>query len=86
MSRRTVEVFSAGCPLCNGVVEDVRRIADPSWQVTVLDMNDAHVAKRAEDLGIRSIPAVVVDGRLADCCIGRGVDMGCLKAMGLSYF
>jgi hypothetical protein len=25
-------------------------------------------------LGIRSLPAVVIDGTLADCCAGRGPD------------
>ena len=39
-----------------------------------LDMNDAHVADRAKQLGVRSVPTVVIDGKLADCCAGRGPD------------
>jgi len=34
-------------------------------------------------LGIRSVPAVVIDGKLADCCAGRGVDETVLRAAGL---
>jgi hypothetical protein len=42
--------------------------------VVVRDMHNHEIAKRAEQLGIRSIPAVVIDGKLAGCCSGRGVD------------
>src|SRR6516165_10103619 len=41
------------------------------------------VARRAKSLGIRSVPAVVIDGKLADCCAGRGVDETVLRAAGL---
>jgi hypothetical protein len=46
-------------------------------------MADSPIAARAKDLGIRSVPAVVIDGRLADCCAGRGPDMAVLEAAGL---
>jgi hypothetical protein len=39
---------------------------------TAHDMHEASVTKPAKALGIRSVPAVVVDGRLADCCAERG--------------
>jgi len=84
MNGRNVEIFSAGCPVCRGIIDDIRRVADPSWKVTVLDMNETRVAERAKRLGIRSIPAVVVNGRLADCCAARGVDMETLKTMGIA--
>ncbi len=80
---RKVEVFSAGCPACEGAIELVNRLACPSCEVSVLDMHDAAVAERARGLGIRSVPAVVVDGKLADCCAGRGPDEATLRAAGL---
>ena len=49
----------------------------------MLDMNDPQVAKRAKDLGIRSVSSVVIDGKLADCCAGRGPDETTLRAAGL---
>ena len=70
-AKRTIEVFSAGCPACQETVELVHRVACPSCEVSVLDMNDTQVAERAKELGIRSVPAVVIDGQLADCCAGR---------------
>jgi hypothetical protein len=83
MATRTIEVFSAGCGVCTETIEMVQRAACSSCEVTVLDMRDAAVASRAKDLGIRSVPAVVIDGKLADCCSGRGVDEATLRAAGL---
>jgi len=45
----------------------------------VQNMMDARVLSRAEKFGIRSVPAVVIDGKLASCCTGRGVDLQVLK-------
>jgi hypothetical protein len=81
--KRTIEIFSAGCPACEEAVELVNRVACPSCDVTVLDMRHPDVASRAKRLGIRSVPAVVIDGRLADCCAGRGPDEQTLRAAGL---
>ena len=67
-TRRSVEVFTAGCPVCEETVALVRRIACSSCEITVLDMQDPAVASRAQALGVRSVPAVVVDGLLAACC------------------
>ena len=80
MAKREVEVFSAGCSACEETIALVNEIACPSCGIEVLDMRDATVAARAEALGIRSVPAVVIDGQLASCCSGRGVDLDTLRA------
>jgi glutaredoxin 3 len=82
-AKRKIEVFSAGCPACEETIALVNRIAGPSCEVGVLDMMQAGVTKRAQQLGIRSVPAVVIDGRLADCCAGRGPEEAVLRAAGL---
>ena len=82
-TKRYIEIFSAGCSACEETITLVKRLACPSCEVTVLDMQDPLVASRAKNLGIRSVPAVVIDGQLADCCIGRGPDEGTLRAAGL---
>jgi len=82
-SQRKIEIFSAGCPTCKETIELVNQVACPSCEVSVLDMKDPNVASRAKSLGIRSVPAVVVNGKLADCCAGRGPDEATLKASGL---
>jgi len=83
MAKRKIEIFSAGCPVCKETVELVKRLSCSSCEIAVLDMNDPTVATRANSLGIRSVPAVVVDGSLASCCAGRGPDEAALRAAGI---
>lgn len=81
--KRKIEIFSAGCPACEEAVRMVKAIACQSCEVEVLDMRRPEVAARAEQYGIRSVPSVVVGGKLADCCAGRGVDEATLRAAGI---
>jgi glutaredoxin len=81
--KRKIEIFSAGCATCQEAIEAVRREACSSCEVIVHDMKDMQVVKRAKELGVRSVPAVVIDGKLASCCAGRGVDIDVLKSAGL---
>lgn len=82
-NKRKIEIFSAGCPVCDEAVQMVNRVACSSCEVSVLDMKDPAVAERAKDLGVRSVPSVVIDGKLAGCCVGRGPDEAALRAAGL---
>lgn len=82
-AKRKVEVFSAGCPVCDETVALVRDLACPSCAVEVIDMRASDGAARAKALGVRSVPAVAIDGKLADCCTARGPDAGTLKTAGL---
>jgi hypothetical protein len=82
-TKRKVEVLSAGCPACEDTVALVRGVACPSCEVSVQDMHDPKVAGRAKTLGVRSVPAVAIDGKLADCCSGRGPQEAALRAAGL---
>jgi len=81
--KRKVEVFSAGCPFCEDTVNLVNKLAFESCEVSILDMKILEVANRAKTLGIRSVPAIVIDGKLADCCADRGPDDATLQAAGL---
>lgn len=81
--KRRIEVFAAGCPACEETIKLVNQVACSSCEVSILDMNDRLVESRAKSLGIRSVPAVVIDGKLADCCAGRGPDEKTLRAAGL---
>jgi len=82
-NKRRIEVFSAGCPACRETVELVESLACPSCDVTLRDMHDVAVARRAQSLGIRSVPAVVIDGRLVACCAGDGPNPETLRGAGL---
>jgi glutaredoxin 3 len=83
MAKRKVEIFSAGCACCDETVRMVKQIACPSCEVEVLDMKSTAVAQRAKQLGIQSVPAVVINGALADCCAGRGPTEQALRAAGI---
>ena len=76
--QRKIEVFSAGCAMCQDTVAQIRREVSPSWEVVVLDMHDRGVAARAEELGIRSVPAILVNGRIVDMQVLR--DAGLLQS------
>ena len=80
---RKIEVFSAGCAICEDTVALINRLACPSCEVEILDMQKPEVARKARAYGVRSVPAVAVDGRLADCCAGRGPDESQLRAAGI---
>jgi glutaredoxin 3 len=82
-TKRQVEIFSAGCPVCKETIDLVNEMACPSCEISILDMQDQAVADRAQTLGISSIPAVAVDGQLVDCCVGRGVDKDSLRRSGI---
>ena len=82
-AKRQIEIFSAGCPLCDDTIKLVQSLACNSCEVSILDMNDSDVGKRAESLGVKSVPAVAVDGKLADCCSGRGPTEQSLREAGI---
>ncbi len=80
---RRIEIFSAGCQVCETTIALVKHLACSSCEVTVLNMKDQAVSNRATQLGIRTVPAVVVDGHLADCCAGSGPSESALRAAGI---
>ncbi len=82
-AKRHVEVFTAGCPACDDTVALVSQLACPSCEVEVLDMHQPDGAARASGYGIRRVPSVVIDGKLAACCSGQGPDKATLQAAGL---
>ena len=82
-NQRQVEVYSAGCAMCADVVNLIKKIACPSCNISVLDMNEPDVARRAKELGITTVPAIAIDGKLADCCSGGGPNENTLRAAGI---
>ena len=81
--RHQVEVFSAGCGVCVEVRQRVVELAGESWDVTVLDMHNPAVADRARELGVSSVPAVAINGRLVEGCGDAGPNADALRAAGL---
>jgi hypothetical protein len=46
-------------------------------------MNDAGGAAKARRFGVARVPAVVIDGKLADCCAAGGPNEETLRGAGL---
>ncbi len=79
MAKRQVEVFTAGCPLCEPVVQLVHELACPDCEVTVHDLRRSG-AERAQAYGVVRVPTVVIDGTVAACCQGGEVSREQLQA------
>lgn len=83
MAKRKIEVFTAGCPCCDDAVKAVRAASCPNCDIEVRDMRDPAVAADAKKRGIHRVPAVVINGQLAECCSVGEVDVSVLRTMGL---
>lgn len=82
-TKRKIEVFSAGCSACDVVVALIKHLSCASCGVEVVDMRDSATAERAKRYGIKRVPSVVVDGHLAECCAGNGINEASLRAAGV---
>ncbi len=84
MKKRTIEIFTAGCPCCDAAVQLVKSITCENCDVQVLDMrSDEAIQARAKQYGVKRVPAIVVNGRLADCCQTGAVETAALRALGV---
>jgi hypothetical protein len=82
-SKRIVELFTAGCAVCEDAVQQVKSLVCPNCDLKILDTHaDPQAAQRAKSYGIKRLPAVVVDGKLAYCCQG-GIDPDALRRLGV---
>jgi glutaredoxin 3 len=82
-NQRQIDIYSAGCAVCEDAVKMVQGLACPSCNITVMDMTDPNVASQAKSLGIKAVPAIVIDGQLADCCFNGGPNADALRAAGI---
>jgi glutaredoxin 3 len=77
--KHKIEIFSAGCKTCKDTIDTVKKLAGSEHEVVVHDMNHQEIASRAAQHGVRSVPAVVINGKLAGCCADRGVEETVLR-------
>jgi len=81
--QRKVEVFIAGCPLCDKTVQLVKKLSCPSCDVTIYDLKEKKGIDKAKEYGINSVPTVVVDRKILDCCKRGKITERDLKAAGI---
>jgi len=85
--KRRVDVFTAGCPLCEDVVRLVTSLACPRCEVQVYDLREGCATNECRDKarrdGITAVPAVAVNGVLLDCCRREPITADRLRTAGL---
>ncbi|MEX2592702.1 MAG: thioredoxin family protein [Anditalea sp.] len=85
--KRQIEVFTAGCPVCEPVVKTVKEMACDSCEVTLYKLVEQCDSKicvdKMKEYNITSLPAVTVNGNLLSCCKDRGVSKKELAKAGI---
>jgi protein-disulfide isomerase len=63
-------------------VKLVRKLSCPSCDLTVYNLRKEGMDE-AKKYGVNSVPTVVVDGKIAECCVNRKPTEGDLKGAGI---
>lgn len=70
--KKQIEIFTAGCPVCEPVVQLVKDTAGKNCEITIHNLSEQCESKvcvsKMEKYGVKKLPAIAVDGRLLDCC------------------
>lgn len=71
--------YHAGCPVCVAAEQNVANALDPEkYDVEIVHLGESKSRiQEAETAGVKSVPALVLDG--ATFHINFGADMGALK-------
>lgn len=85
--RRLVEVFTAGCPICDDTVNLVKSLVCPNCDLRIYDLREGcatnECREKAQHYGVTAVPAVAVNGVLLDCCRRTGITAMALRAAGI---
>jgi hypothetical protein len=73
MKANKVEIYTAGCPLCDETVKEVKNIISED-EIIIYNLNKADDLNKARKYEINRVPAVVVNGRLLNCCKNNKVN------------
>jgi glutaredoxin len=68
--------YHAGCSVCIAAEQNVANALDPAkYEVEVVHLgNDKSRVKEAESYGVKSVPALVMDGAAFHINFGAGID------------
>ncbi len=87
-NKRSIEIFTAGCPLCKETTDLVNRETCNNCEVKTYDLREGCITneclEKAKKYGIHRVPAVVVDGKLIGCCENQTpISLEALRSAGL---
>lgn len=85
--QRLVEVFTAGCPLCDQAATLVKSVICPSCELKIYDLREGcatnECREKAQRYGVTAVPTVAVNGIVLDCCRSGGISAESLRAAGV---
>lgn len=75
--KRKIEVFTAGCAVCQPTVDLVKSMACSTCEVIVYDLSNPCETKvcqeKVKTYGIKRLPAIAVNGKLLTCCENKEI-------------
>jgi glutaredoxin 3 len=62
----TIEIFSANCPLCKHIVDDIEIGRCERCKQMVYDVNNMteHVKMKMKKYGVKAVPPTIIDGNI----------------------
>jgi hypothetical protein len=62
----TIEIFSANCPRCMHVIDDIQIGKCQGCNQTIYDVNNLtdDIKRKVKDYGISSVPTTIIDGSI----------------------
>lgn len=87
LTKRKIELFTAGCTVCEPVIEMVKAMACSSCEVVIYNIaqpcDTKECLEKVKAYGIKALPAIAVDGKLLSCCKNKGISVDELKKAGI---
>ncbi len=73
---RKVTFYHAGCPVCISAEDDILELVNPNTYIRVVHLGEEkQLIKQAEDLGVKSVPALVTSsGNVLHINFGASID------------
>ncbi len=70
--KRQVEIFTAGCPVCEPIVASVKEATCENCEIIIHNVSEQCESEicisKMEKYQVKRLPAVAVNGELIDCC------------------
>ncbi len=70
--KQQIEIFTAGCPVCEPVVALVKEMACDNCEITIYNLSKQCESKvcisKMKEYDVKRLPAIAVNGKLIGCC------------------
>jgi hypothetical protein len=66
--KKQVEIFTAGCPICEPVVQLVKDTASSNCEITIYNLSEVGNDNICKKYNVKRLPSIAIDGKLLECC------------------